>query len=133
MKSNLAEPGRRRAPAKKKSYTPVDESLAMVGRLIKSVGPKVGRADPEQLTKLAALQAVLDEALADAVAGLRGDGFSWESIGAAIGMGESGKWDRGLWNGGGLKFSFKHFTPGKPVTRQAALMRFAPRVEPRRS
>jgi hypothetical protein len=87
------------APAKKKPYTPVDDSLAMLRRCIRSIGKKVGRSDPEHLTKLVQLQYLLEDAVVDAVAGLRGDGFTWESIGKALG-----------------------------TTRQAALMRFGERV-----
>lgn len=96
----------RRAPVKKKkkskAYTDANESLGMLRRCIRSVGPKVGRADPEQLTRLVKLTEELDEAIVAAVAGLRSDGFTWDSIGKALG-----------------------------TTRQAALMRFGPKIEGR--
>ncbi len=68
-------------------------------RMLRAAGRRVGRADPEDLRMLAELRAELDQAMLVAVTGLRRDGFTWESIGEALG-----------------------------VTRQAAIMRWAKRV-----
>ena len=67
-------------------WTAVEQNIAMIRRCLKSVGPKVGHSDPDQLTQLAALQGDLDGALVLAVVGLRRDGFTWASIGAALGV-----------------------------------------------
>jgi hypothetical protein len=68
-----------------KRYTSTQEYLRMVRRMIRGAGKRVGRADPEDLAELVRLQAELDEAIRAAVAGLRGDGFTWESLGSATG------------------------------------------------
>lgn len=73
--------------------------LAMLRRMIRASGRRfAGQADPEDLATLLALHHDLDAAAREAVAALRGDGFTWESIGQALG-----------------------------VTRQAALMRWGNR------
>jgi hypothetical protein len=73
--------------------------LRMVERMIRAAGRRVGRADPEDLGQLVALRFVLDQAIVDAVVGLRNDGITWESIGEATG-----------------------------TTRQAAIMKWAAKV-----
>lgn len=64
----------------------MEENIAMIRRCLKSVGPKVGHSDPDQLTELAALRGDLEAALVTAVVGLRRDGFTWASIGTALGV-----------------------------------------------
>lgn len=80
-------------------YTETSDYLVALRRMVRAAGRRVGHADPEDLAVLADIAATLDEAMVAAVAGLRAGGFTWESIGQALG-----------------------------VTRQAALMRFGPRV-----
>lgn len=60
--------------------------FAMVGRVIKAAGKRAGRADPEDLAELVALREDFALAVDMAVAGLRGSGYSWAQIGAALGM-----------------------------------------------
>lgn len=73
--------------------------LAMVGRMLNAAGDRVGDGDPDQFRQLLKLRELLDEALVEAVRGMRDSGTTWEEIGAAAG-----------------------------TTRQAALMRWNPKL-----
>ncbi|MGH9001536.1 MAG: hypothetical protein ACRDYV_00240 [Acidimicrobiia bacterium] len=75
------------APRKKrpKRYKTNAQHLAGVRSLIKAAGRRASRGDPEDLTALVTLKDTLDDAILTAVRGLRGDGFTWESIGRATG------------------------------------------------
>lgn len=70
---------------KSKRYTETHEYLVVLRRMIRAAGTRVGHGDPTDLAELVALRFVLDEAIRAGVAGLRDDGFTWESIGAATG------------------------------------------------
>jgi hypothetical protein len=76
-----------------------NEYLGMLARLIVNGGSRVAEADPEQLRQLLELRGVLDEAILEAVRGLREAEVTWEDIGAAAG-----------------------------TTRQAAIMRWNPKL-----
>lgn len=84
----------------RKRYTDTHKFIVMVRRMIRTAGRRVGHEDPEHLTELVSLSQTLDEAIVTAVAGLRHDGFTWESLGKATG-----------------------------TTRQAAIMKWAHRVQ----
>lgn len=71
------------------------EYAAMMRRLVRRYGVRVGQGDPVDLTTMAELVDELDTALRVAVAGLHEAGFSWREIGEGLG-----------------------------ITKQAALMRF---------
>lgn len=71
----------------------------MVGRMLNAAGDRVGDGDPDQFRQLLKLRELLDEALVEAVRGMRDSGTTWEEIGAAAG-----------------------------TTRQAALMRWNPKL-----
>jgi len=71
----------------------------MVARVIANGGHRVADEDPEQLHQLLELRDVLDEAILDAVRGMRDAGITWQDIGQAAG-----------------------------TTRQAAIMRWGPRL-----
>jgi hypothetical protein len=73
--------------------------VLMVQRMIRAMGKRVASADAEDLTMLLELRQRTDDALLEAVRGLRASGHTWEQIGEASG-----------------------------TTRQAALMRWAKRV-----
>lgn len=66
-------------------YTETHDYLTMVRRMIRAAGRRVSHADPEDLAELVALKDDLDAAIITAVAGLRADGITWESIGRATG------------------------------------------------
>lgn len=63
------------------------EYAAMMRRMIAAHGRRVADADPEDLAELVALRDVLDEAIGQAVVGMRErNGFSWGQIGRALGV-----------------------------------------------
>jgi hypothetical protein len=62
-----------------------DEYMDMVARLIKRAGVRAGEGDEPELQALLALQGVLDDAVATAVAGQRSVGRSWAHIASATG------------------------------------------------
>lgn len=66
-------------------WTPTDEYLSGVARMIRSAGPRVGAEDPEALAFLCSLKTVLDEAIYTAVQAQKQAGITWASIGAATG------------------------------------------------
>lgn len=57
----------------------------MVRRIIRAHGRRVGGADPEDLVELAELRDVVEEAIADAVRGLREGGCSWAQVARGLG------------------------------------------------
>lgn len=81
----------------RRRWTPTDDYLAGLTRMVRSAGRRVGREDPEQLAQLCALRDTLEDAIIDAVRGLRQSGFTWQSIGDATGTTREAafqKWDR---------------------------------------
>lgn len=72
-------------PRTRKRYTDTHSFLVMLRRMIRTAGRRVGHEDPEALAELIAMKDLLDEAIVVAVAGLRHDGITWESIGKATG------------------------------------------------
>jgi hypothetical protein len=61
------------------------EYLGAARRFIRGAGVRIASGEVESLPGLLALQADLDTALADAVAGLRAQGYSWAEIAAHTG------------------------------------------------
>lgn len=84
--------GRRRRETETSPY------LNMVRRMIRGAGVRVAAGDVDDLRQLVKLAAEVEAAAAVAVAGLREQGYTWQSIGDAVG-----------------------------TTRQAALMKWRPR------
>lgn len=72
-----------RLTAKRVRETP--EYAAFVRRAIRSHGRRVGDADPEDLAELLEMRETLDEAIAEAVAGLRAGGCSWAQVARGLG------------------------------------------------
>lgn len=66
----------------------------MVRRVIRAHGRRVADADPEDLAELVAMHQVLDEAIAEAIAGQRETGFTWSEIGKSLGMTRQAAWLR---------------------------------------
>ena len=62
------------------------EFTAFGSRVIRAAGRRVAAGDVEALPALAALSAELDGAIADAVTGLRGAGYSWAEIASRLGV-----------------------------------------------
>ena len=96
--------GKRRLPSRRSKrparYVESIDFLAMVRRIVRAAGARVGQSDVDELRALVAIRADLDAAIVEAVRGLRNAGYTWESIGAELG-----------------------------ITRQAALMYFNPRLK----
>lgn len=70
----------------KRRYTETADYLRMVKRIVAGAGRRVGRCDPDDLTQLCAIRDDVEASIQVAVDGLRADGFTWESIGAAMGV-----------------------------------------------
>lgn len=64
----------------------IPDYAAFVRRSIRGHGRRVGDADPEDLVELLELREVVEEAIADAVAGQRANGFSWAQIARGLGV-----------------------------------------------
>jgi hypothetical protein len=63
-----------------------DEFAAFARRIIRAHGRRVATGDVEALRDLVALSTVIDEAIGQAVIGLRAFGYSWAEIGARLGI-----------------------------------------------
>ena len=63
----------------------IPEYAGMVRRVIRAHGRRVGDADPEDLEGLVEMREVVDEAISDAVRGLRAGGCSWAQIARGLG------------------------------------------------
>jgi hypothetical protein len=87
--------------ARRRPGIDTDAYLRMTARIVSGAGRRVADADPEDLAALLKLRDAVDQAILQAVAGLRASGCTWQDIGDAIG-----------------------------TTRQAAIMRWARKVEP---
>lgn len=72
-----------------KRETDTDDYLRMVRRVLGGLARRVGEGDITALTEMAMLRFELDEAIEDAVTGLRNDSdlpASWADIGRALGI-----------------------------------------------
>ena len=76
------------------------EFAAFLRRILRAAARRYAAADPDDLLELVALSREVDEALTNAVRGLRSSGFSWTEIALPLG-----------------------------ITRQAARQRWADKVE----
>jgi hypothetical protein len=66
-------------------YVETSAYLAMLARLVTNGGHRVGDGDTDELRQLLELRDLLDDAIVDAVRGLRASGTTWSDIGAAAG------------------------------------------------
>lgn len=62
------------------------EFAAMVRRMIRAHGRRCADADPEDLAELVDIARSFDEAITEAVAGLRANEFSWGQIAGPLGI-----------------------------------------------
>ena len=74
-----------------------DEFAAFARRIIRAHGRRVAAGDVEALRDLVALSANLDEAIGEAVVGLRAFGYSWSEIGTRLGISKQAAQQR--WGG----------------------------------
>jgi hypothetical protein len=63
-----------------------DEYAAFTRRIIRAYARRVAAGDVEALTDMVTLSSVLDDAIDQAVTGLRGHGYSWADIAARLGI-----------------------------------------------
>ncbi|WFE46359.1 hypothetical protein [Verrucosispora sp. WMMD1129] len=76
-----------RVPAqKRRDVVENDEFAAFARRIIRAHGRRVATGDVEALRDLTALSAVIDQAITEAVIGLRAFGYSWAEIGSRLGI-----------------------------------------------
>jgi len=80
-------PGDSRPPRpRRRDVVENDEYAAFVRRIIRAHARRVATGDVEALTDMVALSTLLDEAIRDAVTGLREHGYSWDEIGSRLGI-----------------------------------------------
>ena len=63
-----------------------DQFAAFARRIVRAHSRRVTTGDIESLTDLAAMAVEIDNAINDAVTGLRAYGYSWAEIGARLGI-----------------------------------------------
>jgi hypothetical protein len=63
-----------------------DEYAAFARRVLRAYARRVATGDVEALTLMLGLSAEIDTAIAQAVQGLRGFGYSWAEIGSRLGI-----------------------------------------------
>jgi hypothetical protein len=63
-----------------------DEYAAFARRVLRAYARRVADGDVEALTLMLGLSADIDDAIAQAVTGLRGFGYSWAEIGSRLGI-----------------------------------------------
>jgi DNA-directed RNA polymerase specialized sigma24 family protein len=81
-------------PAVKRALTPGrrlpvienDEYAAFARRVLRAWARRVAAGDIDAITDMAAAARELDDAMREAVAGLRGKGYSWAEIAARLGV-----------------------------------------------
>jgi hypothetical protein len=85
-------PGRRSgagkplAPRRPRRIVENDEYTAFLGRAIRALGRRVSGGDIDAITDMAQLSGDLDNAIRQAVTGLRNRGYSWAEIGTRLGV-----------------------------------------------
>jgi hypothetical protein len=63
-----------------------DEYAAFARRIVRAYARRVATGDVEALTDMVALSTVLDDAIGEAVIGLRSHGYSWADIATRLGI-----------------------------------------------
>jgi hypothetical protein len=76
----------RLTPNRRKRVVENDEYAAFLGRVLRAYAHRVAAGDVEALTLMLGLSADIDDAIAQAVTGLRGFGYSWAEIGSRLGI-----------------------------------------------
>ncbi len=71
-----------------------DEYAAFARRVLRAYARRVADGDVEALTLMLGLSAEIDTAIAQAVTGLRGFGYSWAEIGSRLGITRQAAWQR---------------------------------------
>ena len=76
----------RLTPKRRGRHVENDEYGAFVRRVLRAYSRRVGDGDVEALVLLVGLAEEIDAAMAEAVKGLRTQGYSWAEIGARLGI-----------------------------------------------
>ena len=76
----------RLTPKRPRRQVENDEYAAFVRRILRAYSRRVGDGDVEALALMLDLAAEIDIAIAEAVKGLRGHGYSWAEIGSRLGI-----------------------------------------------
>ena len=71
---------------KRRDVVENDAFAGFARRIIRAHGRRVATGDVEALRDLIALSSVIDEAIGEAVIGLRAFGYSWAEIGSRLGI-----------------------------------------------
>lgn len=85
-------------PKRRRRVTENDEYAVFLRRVIRAYSRRVARGDVDALTDMTSLADGLDQAIGDAVTGLRTHGYSWAEIGARLGITRQAAQQR--WGGG---------------------------------
>jgi hypothetical protein len=72
-------------PRERGGYTDIHKFVHMLRRMVQAAGRKMRHADAEDLRELVSIRDELEAAIRDGIDGLRADGYSWKSIGEALG------------------------------------------------
>src|SRR5690349_4439695 len=72
--------------ARRRNVVENDDYAAFVQRIIRAYARRVAAGDVEALTAMVGLSTLLDEAIGDAVTGLRSHGYSWTEISDRLGI-----------------------------------------------
>jgi hypothetical protein len=73
-------------PKRRRRITENDEYAAFLRRAIRAYSRRIARGDIDALTDMTTLAADLDQAISEAVTGLRAHGYSWAEIGLRLGI-----------------------------------------------
>ena len=76
----------RLAAGRRRDVVENDEYAAFVRRVLRAYAKRVATGDVEALTDMVALSSVLDDAIGQAVTGLRAHGYSWAEIAQRLGI-----------------------------------------------
>ena len=72
--------------ARRREVVENDEYAAFVRRILRAHARLIASGDVEALGDMVALSSVLDDAISDAVVGLRAHGYSWTDIAQRLGI-----------------------------------------------
>jgi hypothetical protein len=81
-------------PKRRSRVVENDEYAAFLRRVIAAYSRRVAAGDIEAITDMAALVGYLDQAIRDAITGLRGYGYSWADIALRLGITRQGAQQR---------------------------------------
>ncbi|MGK5681342.1 hypothetical protein [Actinoplanes sp. URMC 104] len=76
----------RAAKPRRRDVVENDKYAAFIRRIIRAYARRIATGDVEALTDMVGLSSLLDEAINDAVIGLRSHGYSWAEIGQRLGI-----------------------------------------------